>query len=117
MTSIAVLVLSIGREKDSAEFKRALAYLKGRSRDAQSGMEGYPTYTRYYRAQALFQGDVDAWEKWNLGLVRELKGVQGKDGSFAAFSNRGGGFGGTVDTSLALLALAVNFKFKPIYER
>ena len=80
-------------------------------------MEGYPTYTRYYRSQALFQGDVDAWEKWNLGLVRELKAMQGKDGGFAGFANRGGGFGGTVDTSLSLLALAVNFKFKPIYER
>ncbi|MFM7108037.1 MAG: prenyltransferase/squalene oxidase repeat-containing protein [Planctomycetaceae bacterium] len=117
VTSIAVLVLSIARQKDAPEFKRSLAYLKGRSRDAQAAMEGYPTYTRYYRAQALFQGDVEAWEKWNLGLVRELKAMQGKDGSFAGFANRGGGFGGTVDTSLALLALAVNFKFKPIYER
>ncbi len=118
VTSIAVLVLSIARQKDTPEFKRALQYLKGRSRDnAQSAMEGYPTYTRYYRAQALFQGDVDAWDKWNMGLVRELKSMQGRDGSFAGFANRGGGFGGTVDTSLALLALAVNFKFKPIYER
>ena len=117
VTSIAVLVLSIARQKDTPEFKRALQYLKGRSRDAQAAMEGYPTYTRYYRAQALFQGDVEAWEKWNMGLVRELKGMQGKDGSFAGFANRGGGFGGTVDTSLSLLALAVNFKFKPIYER
>ncbi|NDC64812.1 MAG: squalene--hopene cyclase [Planctomycetia bacterium] len=117
VTSIAVLVLSIGRQRDTAEFKRALQYLKGRSRDVQPGMEGYPTYTRYYRAQALFQGDVEAWEKWNLGLVRELKGMQGKDGSFSGFAGRGGGFGGTVDTSLALLALAVNFKFLPVYER
>ncbi|MFM9026061.1 MAG: squalene--hopene cyclase [Planctomycetaceae bacterium] len=117
VTSIAVLVLSIARQKDTPEFKRALAYLKGRSRDGQPAMEGYPTYTRYYRSQALFQGDVEAWEKWNLGLVRELKALQSKDGSFAGFANRGGGFGGTVDTSLALLALAVNFKFKPIYER
>ena len=117
VTSIAVLVLSIARQKETPEFKRALQYLKSRSRDAMSGMEGYPSYTRYYRAQALFQGDVDAWEKWNRGLVRELKTMQGKDGSFAGFANRGGGFGGTVDTSLALLALAVNFKFMPIYER
>jgi hypothetical protein len=80
-------------------------------------MEGYPTYTRYYRAQALFQGDVDVWEKWNAGLVKELKGMQAKDGSFAGFAGRGGGFGGTVDTALALLSLAVNYKFLPVYER
>ena len=117
VTSITVLVLAIARQKDTPEYKRALQYLKGRSRDGQSAMEGYPTYTRYYRAQALFQGDVEAWEKWNVGLVRELKAMQGKDGSFAGFANRGGSFGGTVDTSLALLSLAVNFKFLPIYER
>ena len=117
VTSITVLVLSIARQKDTPEYKRALAYLRGRSRDGQPAIEGYPTYTRYYRAQALCHGDVETWEKWNAGLVRELKSLQGKDGSFVGFANRGGGFGGTVDTSLALLALAVNFKFKPIYER
>jgi len=116
VTSITVLVLAIARQKDAAEYKRALQYLKGRSREGQSAMEGYPAYTRYYRAQALFQGDVEAWAKWNMGLVKELKAMQAKDGSFSGFANRGG-MGGTVDTSLALLSLAVNFKFLPIYER
>lgn len=117
VSSIGVLVLAVARQKDKDEYKRALEYLKKQSLSGGQGMEGYPAYTRYYRAQALFQGDVEAWEKWNQGLIRELKGVQGKDGSFAGFANRGGSFGGTVDTSLALLALAVNYKFKPIYER
>jgi len=117
VTSIAVLVEAIARRKDLPEFAKSLEYLKGRSLSAPQAAEGYPTYTRYYRAQALFQGDVEAWEQWNAGLVRELKTMQGKDGSFSGFAGRGGGFGGTVDTSLALLALAVNFKFLPIYER
>ena len=117
VTSIAVLVESIARRKDLPEYPRALEYLKSRSLAAQPAAEGYPTYTRYYRAQALFQGDVEAWEEWNAGLIRELKTLQSKDGSFSGFAGRGGGFGGTVDTSLALLALAVNFKFLPIYER
>jgi hypothetical protein len=60
---------------------------------------------------------VEAWERWNDGLVQELKKMQGKDGGFSGFAGRGGGFGGTVDTSLALLSLAVNYKFLPIYER
>lgn len=118
VTSIAVLVFAVAKQKDLPEYKRALEYLKGRDRDAQQQFQGYPTYTRYYRAQALFQCDVEAWEKWNAGLIRELKGLQGKDGAFSGFVGRGGGgFGGTVDTSLALLALAVNFKFLPVYER
>jgi hypothetical protein len=115
VTSIAVLVYAIAREKELPQYEKALAFLKGRSGDPQSQLEGYPTYTRYYRAQALFQGDVDAWVRWNDGLVQELKKMQGKDGSFSV--GRGGGFGGTVDTTLALLSLAVNYKFLPIYER
>lgn len=117
VTSIAVLVEAIARQKGLPQYEKSLAYLKQRSRDPQSALGGYPTYTRYYRAQALFQGDVEAWEEWNAGLVQELKKLQGKEGDFAAFAGRGGGFGGTVDTALALLALAVNYKFLPIYER
>ncbi len=117
VTSIGVLVTAIARQKGLPHYTKSLAYLKGRSRDPQGAMEGYPTYTRYYRAQALFQGDVEAWERWNVGLVKELKAMQSKDGSFSGFAGRGGGFGGTVDTSLALLALAVNYKFLPVYER
>jgi hypothetical protein len=118
VTSIGVLVYSIAQQKGLPQYGTSLAYLRGRSLAVeQGGMEGYPTYTRYYRAQALFQGDVDVWEKWNAGLVKELKGMQAKDGSFAGFAGRGGGFGGTVDTALALLSLAVNYKFLPVYER
>lgn len=117
VTSIAVLVTAIARQKSLPHYGRSLGYLKGRSRAGEAGMEGYPTYTRYYRAQALFQGDVEAWEEWNARLVQELKKLQDKQGSFAGFAGRGGGFGGTVDTALALLALAVNYKFLPVYER
>ncbi|MFG0266273.1 MAG: squalene--hopene cyclase, partial [Rhodopirellula sp. JB055] len=62
-------------------------------------------------AQALFQGDVEAWEKWNKELIRQLKASQNEDGSFS------GNFGPTVETSLSLLAMALNFRFLPIYER
>jgi len=116
VTSIAVLVLAIAGQEDEPTYGRALEYLEGRSRET-AGLDGYPAYTRYYRAQALFQGNVEAWERWNAGLIRELKGLQGRDGSFSGFAGRGGAYGATVDTSLALLALAVNFRFLPIYER
>jgi len=117
VTSIAALVYAISRHKELPQFAKALGYLKSRSLEARAANEGYPTYTRYYRAQALFQGDVEAWEQWNAGLIQELKKIQGKDGGFSGFAQRGGSFGGTVDTSLALLSLAVNYKFLPVYER
>ncbi len=71
----------------------------------------YREYTYYYEAQALFQGDIEAWEKWNKLLVRQLKELQQPDGSFK------GDMGNEVATSLSLLALALNYRFLPIYER
>jgi len=109
--SIATLVYSIARRKDLTEFKATLGFLKERIEFTGADGRGYADYTRYYEAQALFQGDVDAWEKWNKLLVRQLKVAQQADGSIR------GEFGVQVSTSLSLLALAVNYRFLPIYER
>jgi hypothetical protein len=118
VTSIGVLVYSIARRQELPQYKAATKYLVSRSRGGeQPGMDGYPGYTDYYRAQALFQCDVAAWEKWNAGLVKTLKAMQGKDGSMAGGRGGMGMGGGTVTTSLYLLSLAVNFKFLPVYER
>jgi hypothetical protein len=108
-SSIATLVFSVARRKDLKQFKATLDYLKQRIDQAPQQM--WPEYARYYEAQALFQGDVAAWEKWNNLLIRQLKQAQAPDGSFR------GQTGGTASTSLSLLALAVNFRFLPIYER
>lgn len=109
--SIATLVYSIARRKDLAQFKSALAYLVNKVEFTGRSGFGWVNYQRYYQAQALFQGDVDAWERWNKLLVRQLKETQKDDGSFP------GQHGVSVSTSLSLLALAVNFRFLPIYER
>ena len=107
--SIATLVYSIARRKDLPQYKATLGYLKGRLE--QSAQGGWVEYTRYYEAQALFQGDVEAWDKWNKLLVRQLKQLQGADGSFR------GHFGGPLSTAMSCLALALNYRFLPIYER
>jgi hypothetical protein len=109
--SIATLVYSVGRRKDLSEFKATLGYLKDRVEGSPDQGRGYEDYTRYYEAQALFQGDVESWEKWNKLLVRKLKQSQQKDGSIE------GQFGQSTSTAFSLLALAVNFRFLPIYER
>jgi hypothetical protein len=117
VTSIGVLVYSIARRQELPQYKAATKYLVSRSLGGeQAGMDGYPGYTDYYRAQALFQCDVAAWEKWNTGLVKKLKAMQGKDGSLSGAAGMGG-MAGTVTTSLYLLSLAVNYKFLPVYER
>ena len=107
--SIGTLVFAVARRKDLPQFKAALGYLKNKLE--QPAGANYPEYTRYYEAQALFQGDVEAWEKWNKLLIRQLKQVQRPNGSFD------GQFGTPVATSMSLLALALNYRFLPIYER
>ena len=107
--SIATLVYAVARRKDLPEYKATLGYLK--QRIEQQGGQMYLEYGRYYQAQALFQGDIDAWEKWNKLLVRQLKQAQKPDGSFQ------GQLGPTLSTSMSLLALALNYRFLPIYER
>ncbi|HEY2759646.1 MAG TPA: squalene--hopene cyclase [Pirellulales bacterium] len=106
--SIGTLVYSLAKRKDLPQYKAAIGYLTQR---LEQPANNYPEYTRYYEAQALFQGDVVAWEKWNRQVVRELKQAQKNDGSFD------GQFGKVFSTSTSLLALALNYRFLPIYER
>lgn len=112
-TSIGALVMAIARRKELPQYKLAAEYLEQRSQGATQ-QSPYPNYTRYYRAQALFQADVEAWQQWNNRLVQELKTQRRPDGSLATQSGADGGIAGT---SLTLLSLAVNYRFLPIYER
>jgi hypothetical protein len=107
-TSIAALVFAIARRTDLPEYEATVRYLTGRLEQTPNS---WADYTRYYQAQALFQGDVEAWEKWNRLLVRRLKEIQQADGGFP------GDMGTTIGTSMSLLALALNYRFLPIYER
>jgi hypothetical protein len=107
-SSIATLVFSIAKRKDLKQYQGALKYV---SSVMETNNSAWPEYTRYYQAQALFQGDVEAWEKWNQNLIRTLKPLQTEEGMFR------GQLGASNDTSMSLLALALNFRFLPIYER
>src|SRR5262249_19612200 len=107
------LVYSLARRKDLPEFKATLGYLVDKLEYTGRTGFGWVDYQRYYQAQALFQGDVEAWKKWNKLLVQQLKSEQSADGSFAGQH----GPGPAASTSLTLLALALNFRFLPIYER
>ncbi|MCA9131963.1 MAG: squalene--hopene cyclase [Planctomycetales bacterium] len=106
-SSIACLVYSIAKRKDLKQFEATKKYVVSNMSESSH----YEEYARYYEAQALFQADLEAWEKWNRSLTRQLKAGQADDGSF------NGQFGRATSTSLNLLALALNYRFLPIYER
>jgi len=105
LTAVAALTGAVSKTKGTDQYKASLKRLLDNLDTNQPGP--YIEYFRYYMAQALFQGDYAAWQKWNAGQVRELRDTQHDDGSF----------GGSYQTGMSLLALALNYRFLPIYER
>lgn len=108
LTAIGVLCLSLAKETDSKGFRKSLEYLKTNLdyRDRY-----YPYYFEYYMSQALFHADDAAWNEWNARNIRYLATIQGSDGSFPG--NQGPSF----NTAGALLSLALNYRYLPIYEK
>ena len=107
-SAIATLVYSVGKKSDWKERKATLEHITSR---LEHNERGYPCYFRYYMAQALFQGDFESWKKWNRQIITKFKETQNKDGSFR--SDHGPAYG----TSMSLLALGLNYRFLPVYER
>jgi len=106
--SIATLVFAVGKRKDLPEYKAAAGFIKTR---IDQDVSSYPFYTRYYMAQALFHSDLEAWQAWNRRIVEKLQKMQQPDGSIS--SSRGRAYG----TGMSLLALALNYRLLPVYER
>ncbi len=107
-TAIATLVYAIAKRKDSMEYRLAAKSIKTRM---DQDVTDHPFYCRYYMAQALFQSDVKAWRAWNRRTVKTLQTMQATDGSFS--SSHGKPYG----TGMSLLALALNYRLLPVYER
>lgn len=108
LTAIGSLCLSLAKERDSKGYQASLAYLK---KNLDFRDRYYPFYFEYYMSQALFHADEDTWKEWNVRNIRYLSTIQGADGSFPG--NQGISF----NTAGALLSLALNYRFLPIYEK
>lgn len=108
LTAIGSLCISLSKDKDSKGYQDSITYLKKRLdyRDRY-----YPYYWEYYMSQALFHGDEATWKDWNARNIRYLATVQSPVGSWPG--NQGAAF----STAGALLSLALNYRFLPIYEK
>lgn len=106
--SIATLVFAVAKRKDLPEYKAAASFIKTRM-DQDVGQ--YPFYTRYYQAQALFHSDLEAWKTWNQRIVEKLQKMQQADGSISS------PYGPAYGTGMSVLALALNYRLLPVYER
>lgn len=108
LTAVGSLCLSLAKERDSKGYQASLAYLK---KNLDFRDRYYPFYFEYYMSQALFHADEATWKEWNVRNIRYLSTIQSPDGSFPG--NQGTSF----NTAAALLSLALNYRFLPIYEK
>jgi len=108
LTAIGVLCLSIAKEKDNKGFENSVNYLK---KNLDFRDRHYPYYFEYYMSQALFHADETAWNEWNQKNIRYMATIQSADGSFP------GNHGSAFSTAGALLSIALNYRFLPIYEK
>lgn len=108
LTAIGVLCFALAKEREGKGFQASVQYLRDNLdfRDRH-----YPYYFEYYMAQALFHADDNLWNDWNQRNLRYLGTIQSPDGSFP------GGHGQAFSTAGALLSIALNFRFLPIYEK
>ncbi|MFP6900756.1 MAG: prenyltransferase/squalene oxidase repeat-containing protein [Opitutales bacterium] len=107
-SAIGCLTLALTKSKDTEAFAKASKYVLTQ---ADSGQSHYRYYNLYYTSQAIFHASPEAWRTWNAKNVKRLKSAQNENGSWS------GNYGTTFSTSAALLSLALNYRFLPIYER
>ncbi|MST93857.1 MAG: squalene--hopene cyclase [Pedosphaera sp.] len=107
-TAIGALVFGLAKQKDSSTFKGAFQFL---NRGGNQSDGGYYHYYLYYASQAYFHASVAAWTEWNAANVATLKTSQRGDGGWD------GSNGTTFCTASALLSMALNYRYLPIYER
>lgn len=109
LTAIGSLCLSLAKRKDDAAFDSVTKFLTSRS---ENGGHHYIFYHEYYMAQALFHANEEEWEKWNEKNTKVMTASQQPDGGWS--DQRMGRSGAT---GFALLSMALNYRFLPIYEK
>ena len=108
LTAIGVTCLALAKEKEGKGFASSLEFLRD-NMDFRD--QHYPYYFEYYMSQALFHADEKAWDEWNAKNQRYLSTLQRPNGSWP------GDKGDAFNTAGALLSLALNFRYLPIYEK
>lgn len=108
LTAIGTLTLALAHQKTDSSFKTSVAFLRKNLNYRDSA---YPFYFEYYMSQALFHADQDVWKEWNYKNMRYLGASQAPNGSWLS------DYSSAYSTSAALLSLALNYRFLPIYEQ
>jgi hypothetical protein len=108
LTSIGMVVYTLARQKETPFYQAATTYFK---QNFNNPSRGHEFYHAYYASQAAFHCDEQTWQAWNTANIRRLLPVQTPQGSWTSY------YGDSFATSAALLSLALNYRYLPIYER
>lgn len=108
-TAIGLLVFTLARQKDSASWKSAAGSFK----QNMAGHSSYPFYHEYYSSQAAFHVDEETWQAWNSANITRMLRMQ--DPTTGGWNSAG--TGNCFATAGALLSIALNYRYLPIYER
>jgi hypothetical protein len=106
-SAIGALMLAMTQNNRGSAYKSALRYVEQVWLNA--GQHQY--YYLYYASQALFHGNMQSWNRWNGENLAWLTSRQAVDGRWT------GSEGDVFCTSAALLSLALNYRYLPVYER
>ena len=107
-SAIGSLILSLAKETNTDAYRNSVNFLK---KNSQFGDQGHQYYSLYYTSQAMFRASPSLWNSWNSQNFKRLLSTQTENGSW------NGNYGQTFVTSAALLSLALNYRYLPIYER
>ena len=107
-TSIGSLVLSLAKKTENQSFRNSIIFLE---ENAHLGDQAHKFYSLYYTSQAMFRTNSNLWNSWNAKNLKTLRNSQKEDGSW------NGNYGPVFSTASALLSIAINYRYLPIYER
>ncbi len=107
--AIGALLFLLASRRDSPIRAGASEYL--RKNPPKNDKDKYYYYGQYYAAQAFFQEGAEAWNSWNEANVSRMRRSQEENGSW------NGQLGPAFSTAAALLSMALNYRYLPIYER
>ncbi len=117
-TSVLCLELSHKGKGHAPESEQAGTYLLNHLPAWGGGGEGHFYYAIYYCSQAMFQLGDNYWDHFRPKLHRTLLDNQQKDsGGWFGGDGDAQGFGPNYATSMSILALTVEFRYLPIYQR
>lgn len=114
MTAAGITALQVCGAHDAEELQAALPVLRMR---LPRYRDRYFFYASYYSSVALHQHGGDDWTVAKEALFRELVGRQATDGSWVAPDGSEKPFGKVYATTLAVLALTVEYGYLPIYQK